>query len=117
MLDLSTCDLISQQRQALLYVQILTGNDYVSLFLRKGKKVCRKMVKHVHSENEVLTVFVYLGKTTQVSLEQTTTSLKEYVCQHYGEKRVNSALVFRQNYSSNSEMADLSLEPPCSISL
>ena len=45
-----TCDLSNQQRQALLSVQTFTGNDYVSLFLRKGKQVCRKMVKPVHSD-------------------------------------------------------------------
>ena len=76
----------------------------------------------VHSDSEVLTDFGYLGTTPQVSLEQTTASLDESMCQIYGEKRANSALaahrkIFRQNYSSDSEMVNLSLEPPCSINL
>ena len=79
-------------------------------------------MKLVQSEKEVLTAFSNQGTTKQVSSEQETASLKQYVCQHYGEKRTNLGHVacrkiFRRNFSSDSEMADLSLRPPCIVSL
>ena len=91
-------------------------------FYGRERTYFEKMVKLVQSEKGVLTALRNQGTTTQVSSEQTTASLKQYVCQHYGEKRTNSGHVacrkiFRRNFSRDSEMADLSLRPPCIVSL
>ena len=45
LLDLQSCDLSHGQKQALLSVHAFTGNDYVSSFMRKGKKACWNLVK------------------------------------------------------------------------
>ena len=75
LLDISSCDLSNQQKQALLGVHAFTGNDYLSSFLRKGKKICWKLVQ---DNQQFLTVFSNLGTSTQVS-EQMIAGLSKYV--------------------------------------
>ena len=118
LLDLSACDLSNQQNQALLGVHAFTGNDYVSSFLRRGKKVCWKLVQ---DNQEFLTVFSNLGTTMQVS-QQMIAGLSKYVCHLYGEKKTTSVdvarrKIFWRNFSRDSKIVDLSLIPPCSTSL
>ena len=89
MLDLSACDLSDRQKQALLGLHSFTGNDYVSSFLRKGKKACWKLMQ---DNKEFLTIFSNLGTTMEVS-EQTMAGLNKYVCHFYGERRERTQLM------------------------
>ena len=81
-MDLSSCSLSKYQKRALLGMHAFTGNDYVSSFLRKGKQVCRKLIK---DSAEFLQMFGELGSQDYVS-ESTAAGLEKFVCSLYSEK-------------------------------
>ena len=118
LLDLASCGLSYEQKQALLGLHAFSGNDYVSSFMRKGKKVCWNLVK----ENpEFLTAFIEIGLEMRAS-ESLLHSLERFICRLYGEKRLTSVnevrkKVFWKNYSRENRITDLSLLPPCQSSL
>eukprot|EP00794_Sanderia_malayensis_P000672 gene671-biopygen976 len=118
LLDLTSCDLSCNQKQALLGVHAFSGNDYVSSFMRKGKKVCWNLVKE---NEEFLTAFSELGSESTAS-ESLLNCLERFVCRIYGEKRLSLVnevrkKIFWKNYSGESRITDLSLLPPCQSSL
>ena len=105
-----------QQQQALIGFHAFTGNDYVSSFLRKTKKLWQTLVK---DDEEMLEFFVALG------VEQLTDDLhlqaERVVCRMYGEKKVDLVNELRSkmfwNRLKNGKVIDLALLPPCSSSL
>ena len=118
MLDLSSCELSSHQKEALLGMHAFTGNDYVSCFFRKGKKACWKLLKE---SQEFLATFSQLGVDNRIN-EDLVASLEKFVCRLYGEKRltcINSTRkkIFWRNFSRDERITDLSLLPPCKSSL
>ena len=116
--DLASCDLSYEQKQALLGLHAFSGNDYVSSFMRRGKRVCWNLVK----ENpEFLTAFGEVGLEMRAS-ESLLSSLERFVCRLYTEKRLTSVnevrkKIFWKNYSRENRITDLSLLPPCHSSL
>ena len=115
---MKSCDLSHDQKQALLGVHAFTGNDYVSSFMRKGKKACWNLVKE---NQEFLTAFNETGSEVRAS-ESLISSLERFVCWLYGEKRLTSVKevrkkIFWRNYSQENRRTDLSLLPPCQSSL
>lgn len=118
LLDLAACDLTTIQKQALLGMHAFTGNDYVSSFFRKGKKVCWKIIK---DSQEFLDAFCNLGSADNLD-ENTRAVLEKYVCALYGEKQVSTAddarrKIFWRNFDKDQKVTDLSLLPPCKSSL
>jgi hypothetical protein len=118
LLDLTACDLTTIQKQALLGVHAFTGNDYVSSFFRKGKKICWRIVK---DSQDFLNAFRSLGSADSVD-ENTRAILEKYVCVMYGEKQISSVddarrKIFWKNFAKDHKVTDLSLLPPCKSSL
>lgn len=118
LLDLTACDLTTIQKQALLGVHAFTGNDYVSSFFRKGKKICWTIVK---DSQDFLNAFCGLGRADSVD-ENTRAILEKYVCVMYGEKQLSSVddarrKIFWRNFTKDQKVTDLSLLPPCKSSL
>ena len=86
-LDLSSCDLLHIQKQALLGVHAFSGNDYISSLMRKGKKACWNLVKE---NSEFLAAFSEIG-TEETASDNLVNTLERCVCQLYGEKSLASA--------------------------
>ena len=101
-MDLSSCSLSKDQKNAFLGMHAFTGNDYVSSFLRKGKQVCWKLVNY---SAEFLQIFGELGSQDSAS-ESTAAGTEKFVCPLYGEKRLSSVnrvrkIIFWQSYSKD----------------
>ena len=116
--DLSACVLSTIQKQALVGLHAFTGNDYVSSFLRKGKKACWNKMK---DNQEFLETFSLLGTDVEPS-ENVVRGLEKYVCSLYAETRldaVNDARrkIFWRTFARDKKITDLSLLPPCGASL
>ena len=85
---LSEMKLYEDERKSLLGLHAFTGNDYISLFFRKSKFLCWKIMK---LSDKFKIMFRNLGNTwtiTNDSLEE----LAEYICKLYGynEKSVDN---------------------------
>ena len=74
-----------------------TGNDYVSLFLWKGKQVCWKLIK---DSAEFLQIFGELGSQDSVS-ESTAAGLEKFICSIYGKKHLSSVNRVQKSYFGN----------------
>ena len=73
--DLSGCVLSAVQKQALVGLHAFTGNDYMTSFLRKGKKICWNAMK---DNQEFLETFSLLGKAVEPS-ENVFRGIEKYV--------------------------------------
>ena len=104
------------QCRALVGFHAFTGNDYVSSFLRRTKKVWEK----VREDDESLSFFDLLGVAP---LDDDLFSAGEkFVCMMYGDRKCGSVnllrnKIFWKHYRKNGKIIDLSLLPPCSSSL
>ena len=116
---LSDYHLEQLHQKALIGFHAFTGNDYVSGFFRKGKKLCwNVMVK----DDQFLEAFSSLGDVWSTS-ESTVQTLERYVCKLYGAKKKTSTVnaarfeLFSKKHSVENKVIDLSLLPPCQTSL
>ena len=116
--DMSSSGLTIQQQKALIGLHAFTGNDYVSCFFRKGKKMCWKTMKQ---RLEFKTTFAALGDEAELSQEVIST-LETFTRCLYGYPRLQSVndvrrKLFWQRYEEDEKIIDLSLMPPCQRSL
>ena len=113
-LHLNQSRMTEQQKKALLGMHAFTGCDQNSSFFRKGKKVCWKVAQN-H-----LNTFCQLGESYEVS-DQLYKDLETFVCRLYGGKGndVNKlrAELFWKTWRKKGKVIDLSLLPPCQMSL
>ena len=111
---LDSITLTKRQQDALIGFHAFTGNDYVSAFFRKSKKMCWD--KMIDKENNSLEIFVNLGETWTLD-ENLKSDFEKFVCYLYSSKMssVNKARfkIFEKKHIKSKQVADLSLLPPC----
>ena len=113
-IDSSTLSL--KQQKALVGFHAFTGNDYVSSFMRKSKRVW----KTVEKDNTMLDFLGQLGEGQLT--DETHKEAKKFVCTMYGDKRVQNVnelrgKLFWSRLRKNGKVPDLSLLPPCASTL
>ena len=69
-------------RKAIIGLHSFSGNDYVSSFFKKGKRVLFKMMK---SKQDFIDIFIKLGSSWDID-EFDLADLEEFVCHIYGSK-------------------------------
>ena len=79
-LDISSSNLSTEKRKALLGLHSFSGNDYVSSFFRKGKVTCWKKMC---IRDEFLSALATLGMEYQVS-DEIMMIIERYVCALFG---------------------------------
>ena len=113
-LNMNQSTMTQQQKKALLGMHAFTGCAQNSSFFRKGKKKCWKI-----AQNQ-LNAFCQLGESYEIS-EQMYKDLETFVCRLYGGKGddVNKlrSEIFWRTLKKKGQVIDLSLLPPCRISL
>ena len=114
---LSDYHLDEAHKQALVGFHAFTGNDYVSCFFRKGKKLCWNLMV---GDEKFLEAFTSLGDGWLLS-DDTMAILECYVCKLYGVRKSSVNLtrfeIFSKKHSVENKIIDLSLLPPCQTSL
>jgi len=114
---LHAVQLEDDQQSALIGFHAFTGNDYVSSFLRKGKKMCWKVMM---KNEDFIKSFSDLGHDWTLNNE-IVCNFEKYVCELFNSKArsVNACRfeMFRRKYTKENKAIDLSLLPPCSSSL
>ena len=116
-IEITRCTLSRKQQKALVGFHAFTGNDYLSSFLRKSKKIWGSIVEN---DEELLDFFVSLGEG-QVN-DALDLAAEKFVCRIYGEKKIESVINLRSKLFWNKlkkyeKFSDLSLLPPCSSTL
>jgi len=107
-----------RHRIALIGFHAFTGNDYVSSFFKKGKKMCWKAMT---KNQNFVEAFCLLGLNWHVNVELVQV-LERFVCAIYGyirEKSVNAvrSKCFEKKYIKEGKVVDMALLPPCYSSL
>ena len=82
LLHLSNVVMDQPQKSALIGFHSLTGNDYCSSFLRRGKGTCWKILE---KQDKFLNLFVRFGDSWLLD-EDTLQTLEEYICLLYGRR-------------------------------
>ena len=79
------CDieLSDSEKECLIGFHAFTGNDYISSFLRKGKRTCWKIIE---KNPKFIEVFASLGSSWSPQ-DEVYDGLGEYVCRLYGYKK------------------------------
>lgn len=115
---LDSIQISAEQQRALIGFHAFSGNDYVSAFFRKGKKICWD--KMVHKDKDFTKIFAQLGDTWNLS-ETQKSHIEKYVCHLYSTKKcnVNDARfkIFEKKHLKSKQLTDLSLLPPCQRTL
>lgn len=107
-------------KSALIGFHAFTGNDYVSSFFKKGKKVCWKTMT---KNQNFVEAFCLLGVNWRVNENDGMVQvLERFVCTIYGyarEKSVNAvrSKCFEKKYIKEGKVIDMALLPPCHSSL
>ena len=101
---------------ALVVFHAMSGNDFVSSFMRKSKKTWNIVVK----DEELIDFFCQLGVGELT--EETYEKAEVFVCRIYGHKRIKKvdelrSVMFWAKLRKNGKVPDLSSLPPCSSSL
>ena len=114
LLHINQCKLNELQKMAMVGVQGFSGCDQNSSFFRKGKKKCCKVAQ------TFLWAFSRLGTSYEID-ERVFSELEAFVCNLYGGKG-NDANQLRSNIfwrvlKTKNRIIDLSLLPPCRMSL
>ena len=112
-IDMSSSFLCENKRKALAGMHSFSGNDYVSSFFRKGKKVMWKLILQ---NEEYIETFSNLGLFPSVT-EEVCESLENFVCQLYGYKNESSVDKVRFKMFQTKGIQDLFLLPPCKSNL
>lgn len=115
---ISSCELSTLKKKALLGLHAFTGCDQVSSFLRKGKVTCWKVLE---KNPALLEGFAQLGLERKPS-DELLQNIEEFVCRLYGERKVREVNQARRNIfwrtlKKKTKVIDLSLLPPCKLSL
>ena len=113
LIPLDAVDLSVHLREALLGFHAFTGNDYVSSFIKKGKKTCwNKLQKKTKFTN----CFAAIGNSNFLQ-DDVFKILEEYVCFIYGSRshEINEVRyeIFTKKTKREDNIVDLSLLPPC----
>ena len=108
--------LSEREQKALVAFHAMSGNDFVSCFMRKSKKIWTLVLKN----EEFLNFFRALGvgELTDELIQQA----EIFVCRMYGHKKIKDvdelrAVMFWTKLRKNSKVSDQSSLPPCSTSL
>ena len=112
--DVTSSEMSTKQRKALLGMHAFSGNDFVSSFFRMGKQAVWKAIL----KNDA---FASFGDEIAPS-DGVVEELDKFVCCFYGHphlKSVNDARrkVFWQKFNKDKKIVDLSLMPPCKTNL
>jgi len=114
---LDAITLTENQRKALIGFHAFSGNDYISAFFRKGKKMCwTKMLE----SDDFVNAFAELGNSWDVP-EPLLVSIEKYVCHLYSSKKskINESRfkIFEEKQNKSKQSTDLSILPPCESTL
>ena len=105
-------DVSNEDKSLLIGFHALTGNDYISSFFRKGKKLCWKVLK---ANEEFQQAFRIVGDDWELS-DEVIKILEKFVCKLYnsGQTSVNAARfqLFDKKFVRENKAIDLSLIPP-----
>ena len=112
-IDMSTSLLCQQKRKALAAVHAFSGNDYVSSFFRKGKKVMWKLVLQ---NDKFLDAFSQLGLFNSVT-DEVSNCLEKFMCALYSYKNETTVNNVRVKMFQMKGISDLALLPPCKDNL
>ena len=111
------CSMLSEKQQkALVGFHAFTGNDYVSSFMRKTKKIWKRFAE----DDEMLDFLCQLGEGELTpNIHE---AAEKFVSKMYGNKTITSvnelrAKLFWSRTRKNGKVPDLSLLPLCSSSL
>ena len=113
---IDSSELSDRERNALVAFHAMSGNDYVSSFMRKSKKVWRIVV----DDEELLDFFCDLG--VEELTEEMYVKAEVFVCRMYGHRRIKKvdelrAVMFWAKLRKSGKVPDLSSLPPCYSSL
>ena len=103
-------------KTTLIGFHAFTGNDYISSFFRKGKKMCWNIMK---KDPSFINAFNRLGENWDIEQDDAILStIEKYVCYLYSQKKEDSVNVVRYNlfdkkYDKEKKVIDMSLLPPC----
>ena len=105
---LNSIDLDDNIRAALIGFHAFTGNDYVSLFFKRGKQGCFKVMKQC---DEFINAFRLLGEKWELNAELIV-ALESFVCHLYGYKDTDinkiRKKIFDQKFVKEEKVIDLS---------
>ena len=110
---LNSVKLTDSNRNAIIGFLAFTGNDYVSSFFRKGKKLCWKTMVQ---KEKFVQMFGELGSSWNLEEDQFNI-LEEFTAHIYGSKEsdINCAgsSMFRKKFQAENKTPDISVLPPC----
>ena len=101
-----------EMRALVAFHAMWSGNDFITSFMRKSKKVWTIVIR----DEELINFFCQLGEGELT--EEIFENAEKFVCRIYGHKKITSVNELRSvMFWAKSRKPDLSSLPPCSSSL